>query len=130
MPTPLRTLRRSHQQTTPMPNSPFRAEESPNMPQKHLILIISRPTFAKFYCLYMHLLIPPHRIPKLLSSQCNCNGSWPFSLHAPDGALFQLPDRRHTVKQRSLPLTWSSLKFYPLTPSKLTGYVSLNPCKT
>ena len=28
---------------------------------------------------------------------------WLISLHAQDGALFQPPNRRHTVKQRGLP---------------------------
>ena len=67
------------------------------------------------YTLYMHLLIFPHRTPKLLSSQCNYTGSWPFSLHACTGwcIITALPDRRHTVKQRGLHLAWSSCKFYP-----------------
>ena len=34
---------------------------------------------------------------------------WPISLHAQGGVLFQPPDRRHTIKQRGLPLAWSDL---------------------
>ena len=81
--------------------------------------------YSKFYhysCIFSFL---PHRTPKLLSS--HCNGSWPFSLHALDGALFQPPDRRHTVKQRGLPLAWSSLKFYPFTPCKTYRLSLLKP---
>ena len=33
-------------------------------------------------------------------------------MHAQDGALVQPSDKRHTVKQRGLPLAWSSFKFY------------------
>ena len=62
----------------------------------------------------MYILIFPMGTPKLLSSQCNCNGSWPFSyIHAQDGALFQPPDRRHTVKQRGL------TKILPLNPCNM-----------
>ena len=129
--TALGTLSRSHQQATPMPSHKL----CPLL-QKHLILIISRPTCTTYFKIKLNYTtytcifqFHPHRMSKLLSSQCNCNGSWFFSLHSPeffslhspDGALFQPPDRRHTVKQRGLPLAWSSLKFYPLTPAKLTG---------
>ena len=97
-PTHLRTLRRSHQQETltlTLLTHQRKSHQLHQSPQKHLILIISRPTCStyflmttKFYCLYIHLLMFPHRTPKVFSSQCNCNGFWPFSPHAWDGALF------------------------------------------
>ena len=78
----------------------------------------------------MHLLIFPHRTPKLISSQCNCTGSWPFSLHAHTGrCIIPAHSRRHTVKQRGLPQAWNSPKFYPKTLAEPIDKISLNPCK-
>ena len=125
MPTPIGTTDKKSPTGNPNGRFPFGSEESPTMLQKHLILIISRPICTKFYCYSCIFQFLPHRTPKLLSS--HCNGSWPFSLHAPECALFQPPDRRHTVKQRGLPLAWSSLKFYPLTPYKTYRLSLLKP---
>ena len=44
----------------------------------------------------------PCRTPKLLSNQCNCNGSWPFPLHAQKCAFFQ-PPRQKTYSQAERP---------------------------
>ena len=121
--TSLRTLRRSHQQTSSTLHSPHRPED--------LILIISRPTCTtyflitnKFYQLYMYLLIFPHRTPKLLQANAIAMAPGPFlCMHTQDGA-FSSPQREGIQSSREA-CPWhgahlnSTLK--PMQNAKLTG---------
>ena len=61
--------------------------ESPHRPEEESPTMLTTPE-AETDCPWNPEQESPVGNPELLSSQCNCNGSWPFSLHAPDGVLF------------------------------------------
>ena len=99
---------------------PFGSEELPTMLQKHLILIILNSTV-------FHPSFNFSPIGLLSSFQAIAMALGPFLCMHQMVHCSSPPDRWHTVKQRGLPLAWSSLKFYPFTPCKTYRISLLKP---
>ena len=71
----------------------------------------------------MYILFFPSRPLSSFLANAIAMALGPFLyMYAKDGVLFQPPDRRHTVKQRGMPLVWSSLKIYPETYATCKPY--------